>query len=56
MKIKINPRSWLDVVTAACLVPPITIGVLGLVALAIVLCVVALPFVTIGFIFYSIFS
>ena len=56
MRIKINTRSWLDVVTVVCLAPPITVGMLGLAALAVALLVVALPFVAIGFIFYSIFS
>ena len=56
MKIKINPRSWLDVLTVVCLAPPITIAMLGLAALAAALLVVALPFVTIGLIIYSIIS
>ena len=56
MKIKINTRSWLDVLTVVCLAPPITVGMLGLAVLAVALLVVALPFVAIGFIIYSIIS
>ena len=56
MRIKISTRSWLDVVTVVCLAPPITIAMLGLAGIAVALLVVALPFVAIGLIIYSIIS
>ena len=55
MKIKINPRNWFDVVAIALLAPPITVGILGLAALCSALALIALPFVVIGLIIYSIF-
>ena len=55
MQIKINPQNWFDIVAIALLAPPITVGMLGLAALCSALALIALPFVVIGLIIYSIF-